>query len=599
MMRKIHLATLTLALLIALTMIPASQAYVGFKDKSVLNRAVQGFLSQSSQYYGAIQSSDLWLTTDLNMNIVFVGIGQKRIDLATVSAILPHTYSPVVRAKLWYGMTEPTGITFNLKYNFIFADESFNRDLFSYILSIGSMGNPTLWQTQYSQDPKSLLTITRNLYVSAKDVETYLLAKLHKLPGVAKGYTLFLLDGYTNNYMVSMGSFVFHTYFFNEPDPDTGMPFGLRGSRQCIAWGGTMGRVWFYDFSAGPDYWSSNWNPAYYWDKKNQAKPPIWHYVKSKAYHLSIDVGEIARFTATNLLFTPSPLYKPLLATKMHLNVVMFENASQVGFYGKDWFNATFTEYAYEIFEPYKEWKITFKDVNLMDYPELNRVFVNWAQGGPSLYVPGASSWIDFYYYYYYVAGIQTFLDPEAAAWADHSIPVFAFAVPDAAMGIQWGLLGYADDDWATGTQTFINAFGSPEITLTYGYGYTTTVVHEAGHHVGQSHPHDGYDSEMGFDYGPGGYFAFVNTGDESYSVMSYMSNVQLFGEFDRDTLYRNEGILYLKAVEQIMGSRDGSPEVRAGIWALYQGAIRDFYNMNYYGMVTKAQQAYKLASSL
>jgi hypothetical protein len=579
-------------------MVPLSQANVGFKSKTGVNSAVRGLLTQSSQYYGVSKSSDISLTTDLNINIIFVGIDQERIDLDTVSSILPETYSPIVRDPLFYGIYEPLGITFTLKYKFIFADESFNQDLFNYILKVGSMGEATAWQTSYSEDPDSLLTITSNLYVSAKKVEGYLLRNLGRIPGVAKGYTLFLLDGYTDNYLTSKGDFVFHTYFFNEPDPDTGEEFGLRDSRQGIAWGGTMGRVWFYDFSAGPEYWSNNWYPDLYWNPDFQAKPPIWHYVGNKAYHLSIDVGEIARFIATNLLFTPSPLYKPLLASKIHINVVMFENASQVGFYGKDWFNIKFTEHAYKIFEPYKEWKVTFKDVNLMDYPELNEVFVNWAQDLPSLYVPSASSWIDFYYYYYYIAGIETFLDPVAAAWADYSIPVFAFATTDEAMGVQWGLLGWADDDYATGTQTFINAFGSPDITLTYGYGYTTTVVHETGHHIGLSHPHDGYDSEMDLDYGPEGYYNFVWTGDETYSVMSYLSNVQLFGVFDRDTLYRSEGMLYLKAVKQMMGSMWGLWDPTIGlIWFLYNGAIQDFYNMNYFGMVIKAQQAYKLAT--
>jgi len=599
MIKKLHLATLTLALLIALTMIPGSQACIRFKDKGIMNRAVREVLTQSSQYYSLSQSSDLWLTTDLNINIIFVGISQERVDIGTMTSILPHTYSPIVREPLFYGIYEPIEITFNLKYNFVFASESFSRSLFSYILEVGYLGKATAYQRLYSQDPRSMLTIRSNLYVSAKEVEAYLIKNVDTIPGVAKGYSLFFLDGYTNRYMVSEGSFVFHTYFFNEPDPDTGAEFGLRSYAQGIAWGGTMGRVWFYDFSAGPEYNSSNWNPKYYWWDKYQAKPPIWHYVKHNAYHLSIDIGEIARFIATNLLFTPSPLYEPLLASKIHFNVVMFENASQVGFYGRDWFNAKYTEDAYKAFQPYKEWKVTFKDVNLMDYPELNGIFINWAQGLPSLYFPGYSSWIDFYWYYYHIAGIETFLDPEAAAWADHSIPIFAFAVTDEAMGIWWGLLGWADDDYSTGTQTFINAFGSPEITLTYGYGYTTTVVHESGHHVGQSHPHDGYDSEMGMDYGPEGYYNFIWTGDETYSVMSYISNVQHFGEFDRDTLYRNEGVLYLNAVEQIMDSTGGSPQVRAGIWALYQVAIKDFYDMNYYGMVTKAQQAYKLASSL
>jgi hypothetical protein len=596
---KLCVVTLALAVILVLAITPASQACVGSTGKSSIERGLRETLTQSLPYYTASQPLGSWLKTGLNVNIIFVGIGRERIDLGTVSSILPQTYIPIVRDPMFYGIYEPMNITFNLKYNFIFADKSFSQDLFSYISSIGSKGAPTHWQTLYSQDPASLLKITSDLRVSAKDVEAYLIRNLYKIRGVVNGCTLFFLDGYTNRYMVSHGNFVFHTYYFNEPDPDTGEAFGLTDASQGIAWGGTLGRVWFYDFSAGPEYESGNWNVTNYWLAENQAKPPIWHYVKKNAYHLSPDVGEIARFIAINLLFTPSPLYKPLLATKIHINAVMFENASQVNFYGKDWFNATFTEHALETFEPYKQWRVTFNDSNLMEYPELNRVFVNWAQGGPSLYGL-SSSWEDFYWYYYQIAGIQTFLDPKAAAWADHSIPVFAFAVPDQSMGIQWGLLGLADDDYTTGTQTYINAFASPEITLTYGYGYTATIVHESGHHIGLSHPHDGYDSEMGLDYDAEGYYQFVWDGDESYTVMSYVSNAQHFGQFNKDSLYRDEGAMYLQAVAQILRSHPNpNNPLFAEILSYRMKAVRAFYLMDYYGMVFNAHQSYLLASSL
>ena len=35
--------------------------------------------------------------------------------------------------------------------------------------------------------------------------------------------------------------------------------------------------------------------------------------------------------------------------------------------------------------------------------------------------------------------------------------------------------------------------FVSPDI-VEAGYGLTTTMIHEDGHHLGMSHPHDGYD---------------------------------------------------------------------------------------------------------
>ena len=38
--------------------------------------------------------------------------------------------------------------------------------------------------------------------------------------------------------------------------------------------------------------------------------------------------------------------------------------------------------------------------------------------------------------------------------------------------------------------------FVSPAIAE--AYGLTTTMIHEDGHHLAMSHPHDGYDSETG-----------------------------------------------------------------------------------------------------
>ena len=107
-------------------------------------------------------------------------------------------------------------------------------------------------------------------------------------------------------------------------------------------------------------------------------------------------------------------------------------------------------------------------------------------------------------------------------------------------MGDQLGLLGFADDDWMTGTQTFIFEFDSP-LLVSFGYGFSTTTVHEVGHHISLSHPHDGYDSELGIDYGPGGEFYYVWAGDASHTVMSYLWLTGEFGQFNQDNLYRWE----------------------------------------------------------
>jgi len=71
--------------------------------------------------------------------------------------------------------------------------------------------------------------------------------------------------------------------------------------------------------------------------------------------------------------------------------------------------------------------------------------------------------------------------------------------------------------------------------TETARSGLTTTIIHEAGHHLGMSHPHDGYDWELGIDYYPAGDKYFANSGDECNSMMSYIDLNWDFSQFDRD----------------------------------------------------------------
>ena len=546
---------------------------------------------------------EFFLEDTLDINIVFVGFDNARIDTGLLESLLPETYTPINRYPTFYDPENPEylGIEFTLEYHFVFASERFTENLFDYINSIGTLASPTLFQGidpswGYSAQPGALLTITENLWVPADPVEMWLEKNMKRI-GHLEGYTIFFLDGYTNGYLP------FHTYYFDEPDFDTGHNFGFMDSRQSIAFGGKYDRVWFYDASAGPEYWSYNMWPELYWNPEAQAKPPIWHYevLVDPVTRLSIDLAEVARFIAINLMFTSSSLYRPLLATKIHINVVMFENATDVGYWGQDYFDPEIVEQVYEDFEPHKEWKVTFSDRNLMDYPVLNEIFANWAQGEYSLYMPlFPYAEIDFYIYYYMVSGLDPFLDEEASEWADYSIPVFAYAVKDDQMGVQFGLLGYADDDWTTGTQTFINAFNTPYITTSLGYGFTSTIIHETGHHVGLSHPHDGYDSEFDLDYGPGGYFLFVWSGDGSYTTMNYMANVGHFGVFNKDTLYRHEGAMYMKAVKDMMEEivwEELSPQdyrKLANVLVHWGQAMLAFKKMEYYCMVYRAMQSYE-----
>jgi hypothetical protein len=72
-------------------------------------------------------------------------------------------------------------------------------------------------------------------------------------------------------------------------------------------------------------------------------------------------------------------------------------------------------------------------------------------------------------------------------------------------------LLGFADDNWAGGTQSFVFAFDSA-MRREFGYGFTTNAIHEVGHPTGLSHPTTATMPSWANDYGPGDDFYFVWT---------------------------------------------------------------------------------------
>ena len=94
--------------------------------------------------------------------------------------------------------------------------------------------------------------------------------------------------------------------------------------------------------------------------------------------------------------------------------------------------------------------------------------------------------------------------------------------------------LDFTDDDWTTGTQSYI--FGNlwPSV-YQQGYGPTGIYTHEVGHDLGLSHPHDGYDSTIGAINAGAAPFGYVYLGDEVASVMGYLRTSFSFSQFDRD----------------------------------------------------------------
>jgi hypothetical protein len=333
------------------------------------------------------------------------------------------------------------------------------------------------------------------------------------------------------------------------------------------SWGGTTSRSWFYDFSAGPEWNSTN----FVVDVKDldgngfeeYRMPVIWEYSLTgyrPPSQLSDDMGLLARFVAINLLFTPSPIYDPLVAAPgWHgarvADISMLEDDPTSK--GSDFIDREFARSELRSFQPYYRWRAPLRSVDPID-AGAKRALEIFAEN-----ILADDCWTLFglpfaQLFCYFNDNLEKYVPPYPPR--DYVAEVFAYNTTRQGIGSWFGLLGFADDNWTDGTQTFVFAFDTPEYRNA-GFGFTATVVHEVGHHVGQSHPHDGYDAEFGIDYAPGDFFYFAWEGDESDTVMSYLALSNHFSQFDRDNSYRWETAGYLNWSNALAAAILASPD--------------------------------------
>jgi len=523
------------------------------------------------------------------INIVFVGYDRDMIDEADLLDDLPATYTPVVRYPQFYGLPgRDMGLKFDFSYHVKYAGGQFEDKFFNYLTSIGQAGDPTLFQTSYNDMANNVLDVTGPvLYIDAPSVEKWLMSQAHSHFGIDTNhsYTLFFINWY------SRPDFKFHVYTkYGTPDPDTGYDFGLlRASRKMIAWGGSHGRAWFYDLSAGPESWSSNYdvdNPDLDGNGvEDYRMPAIWEYTAGgyrDLAELSNDLGLVTRFVGIDLLFTTSPLYDPLVTSPdlrggKVLHVEMFEDDDDPASDGTDWIDTAHISNMLRQFQPYYKWTVALDHNDPID-ADAQRAFhiFTGLLAEDDCWNPYLTPFAELFCYF--DANLAAYIPAYGAA--DYVGEVFAFHTTAANLDSQYGLLGFADDNWVDGTQSYVFEFDSAEYR-SLGYGFSTTTVHEFGHHIGMSHPHDGYDSEYGIDYGPGDDFYFAWSGDESNTVMHYMDLSYSFGQFDQDNMYRYEFAGYLNWANALVDDILAHPDVAHVRGLLNQAAMHGMRAVN------------------
>jgi hypothetical protein len=534
------------------------------------------------------------------IDIVLIGFTPGQLDQTDLLGVLPETYTPRVRYPQFYGLNgRDTGLEYHFTYSVSRMTRGTEDRFFKYLTQIGRTIQPTVYQVAYNNQASNVLDVTGPvLDIDAASVEQWL--EKNARPR-RNGYTVYFVNWYGRS------DFRFHLYTKkDDPDPDTGHNFGARQSRGISSWGGTTSRTWFYDFSAGPEYNTSNFvvdTDDLDGDGNEEYRmPPIWEYVPH-GYRspdlLGFDAGLLTRFVAINLLFTTSPLYDPLNASPdplgrrvVDMTILEDDPASQ----GIAFLDPAFAQARWKDFQPYYAWKTASRSLPIDAGAKKSlEIFVGNSEE-EDCWVPYGTPFAQLFCYFSTNLGMYV---PQYRE-RDYVIPVIGYNTTEDGLGDQAGLLGFADDNWVDGTQTLVFAFNA-DFYRELGYGFTGTVIHEVGHHIGMSHPHDGYDAEFDIDYGPGGDLYFAWEGDESDTVMHYLGLTNRFGDHNRDNMYRWETAGYLNWANALAGdilASDRAPYVTLLLIAADTLAARaraDFQAWDYASSVHQARAAYAL----
>jgi len=520
---------------------------------------------------------------NMPINIVFVGYqpgsGPREIQEADFRSILPQSYRSVNRAPHFYGLNSPTGVGFSYDYNIVYANSQFENAYFAYLSSIAKPDRITAFQDLYNQQHARTLTVNQNHKIDATAAERWL--GDHSLPmlGVDPSqYTIFFVNWYGRT------DFKFHGYVMpDEPDPDTGVNrqetdlFGFN-QFQLSAWGGTapddaesgygsLRRVWFFDLSAGPEYVQYGWNiddaDTTGDGELDYRLPHIWEYGNVNGYRpfntLSYDLGLVTRFAAINLLFTTSPVYDvalsaPKLPSSIQLNLTLFQGDPDLS--GKSRLHTDYALQKISKLQPLSTFSVLLKERPLTG--RFEEIFKDWIAFTPS-YGNNHNAQNSYFgnFYLYYQSHLNQFMTGDA----DYEVPILALMSATSYWPPDRCQCSFADDNYKDGTQSMI-VLNLSNFFATRGFGFTEFLVHEVGHHLGMSHPHDGYDSELNIDYN---YLQVpvAGLGDESSTVMSYTHLNLDFSQFDRDNMNRWLTAGYINEANAVLGLIQKSP--RAG----------------------------------
>jgi hypothetical protein len=502
------------------------------------------------------------------VKVIFVGIDPTTVDTNYIK--WGFNIPPMVGGEVAFPQPYPTGVVYNVDYSFTFASNDFKSKLLSYLQTIQvTKEGPNPWFYYYTLGPSGYISRTNYFSINysvydANKVENWIYSNQQETGGFpSNGWTLMFLN-LTELPSYGFGDYKkFITAFHQEPPNgvphyygldyrDADLGYRLRYRDFATGWG-AVHRFWFGDLSAGPSFWTY------------PEELPLQIALEDNHIDLHTSFGK-SWFTeylsdyisqATLNLVTPWFVYPPLYSEKYNFHVHLFDNrtsAEKNEVDIKSTINTDRIKQAFENLVPYSKIDVAVTFENVSNYPALQNVIDSSYKYADSLTLgvefaqPEQYGVIDARpVYKYFQDNMKTFEPDVKRDRSEQTVPVFVFAFSKEtalAFTSKWliqpiGGVALGDMALIAGSQRDFRRgeYVTPP-QLNRGLGLTVDVIHEAGHMLGLTHPHD---------FGP--------IGDFSLTVMGYYTWDYTFGQRDRDALRRAHVDQIYMEVQSILGN--------------------------------------------
>ena len=577
----------------------------------------------SSQYIsaGSAQPQTAIREVPLTVKVVLIGFEEQWVDTKYFSWSFQTPDHRLNNVWNW-GDYQQTGVKYKISYDLTFAPASVKDGLVDYLKSIGEKRtgeNRWFYYWDYSnKDQMFVRNWLKTDYVAYDAVKvedwlnqhssdyggypengwTFVLMYLPELPKfTADQYKGYWNSVYSGRPKVPSGVL---PHYYSAKAVDTDLGYNLRWRDFMNGYGGHQ-RMWFVDLTAGPTWWSE------YDDL------PLNTIIEDQKIVLGSSFGRqwltqlLADYTWEMVynIAAPEFVYDPIYTSTYKLVVRILDERDadeKKEIPIQSTINNDAIKHAFEDLVPYTRVQVETQFDDASNHPELLKLLKDNRRFLDSYIFKDVFQdkyeYVDERPVYKYLQeNLRSFVPQVLRDESELTIPIFVFALSkDAHFGAsyKWEVGRDRERTYSGVAQGDLVMIGQSHLDFHYGdevgqkgkgLGLTQTVIHEAGHMVGLSHPHS---------------YGWI--GDFCFTAMSYYTYDYAFGQNDKDALQRihadkiiMQTTSAIQETEALLQGRIKSPDVQEILdktESLLTEANSAYSKMDYTGAVKKALEA-------